>query len=52
LKIEDVASMPPSKDGVASTVQAIGLNRAKSMFMHRHYLPGTQFQISRTVHRI
>jgi len=42
LKIEDVASMQPSKDEVALTVQAVGLNRAESMFMHGYYLEPTQ----------
>src|SRR5215472_11876186 len=38
LKIEDLPSIQPSKDEVALTVQAIGLNRAESMFMHGYYL--------------
>jgi NADPH:quinone reductase-like Zn-dependent oxidoreductase len=38
LKIEDVASMQPSKDEVALAGQPIGLNRPDSMFMHGHCL--------------
>src|SRR5262247_4374140 len=38
LKIEDVPSREPSKGEVRLSVQAIGLNRAESMFMHGHYL--------------
>ena len=34
LKIEDVPSRQPSKGEVGLSVQAIGLNRAESMFMH------------------
>ena len=42
LKIEDSPSMQPSKDEVALTVRAIGLNRAESMFMHGYYLELTR----------
>jgi NADPH:quinone reductase-like Zn-dependent oxidoreductase len=42
LKIEDVTSMPPSKNEVALTGQPIGLNRPESMFMHGHYLEQTE----------
>src|SRR5215467_7633729 len=42
LKIEDLPSMQPSKDEVALTVQAIGLNRAESMFMHGYYVEPTR----------
>src|SRR5215813_10198576 len=42
LKIEDVAPMQPSKDEVALSVQAVGLNRAESMFMHGYYLEPAQ----------
>src|SRR5262245_38375088 len=38
LKIEDVPSRQPSKGEVRLSVQAIGLNRAESMFMHGYYL--------------
>jgi NADPH:quinone reductase-like Zn-dependent oxidoreductase len=38
LKIEDVPSREPSKGEVVLSVQAIGLNRAESMFMHGYYL--------------
>src|SRR5499427_6584859 len=42
LKIEDVASRQPSKGEVSLSVQAIGLNRAESMFMHGYYLEPPQ----------
>ena len=42
LKIEDVPSREPSKGEVILSVQAIGLNRAESMFMHGYYLEPTQ----------
>src|SRR5215813_9189999 len=42
LKIEDLPSMQPSKGEVALTVQAIGLNRAESMFMHGYYVEPTR----------
>src|SRR5262250_3096277 len=42
LKIEDVASKQPSNGEVALSVQAIGLNRAESMFMHGYYLEPAQ----------
>ena len=42
LKIEDVSSKEPSKGEVILRVQAIGLNRAESMFMHGYYLEPTQ----------
>jgi NADPH:quinone reductase-like Zn-dependent oxidoreductase len=38
LKIEDVPSREPARGEVSLSVQAIGLNRAESMFMHGHYL--------------
>src|SRR5262245_16365924 len=41
LNIEDVPSRQPSKDEVSLRVQAIGLNRADSMFMHGYYLEPT-----------
>src|SRR5499433_4361097 len=42
LKIEDVPSREPSKGEVILSVQAVGLNRAESMFMHGYYLEPTQ----------
>jgi NADPH:quinone reductase-like Zn-dependent oxidoreductase len=42
LKIEDVPSREPSKGEVSLSVQAIGLNRAESMFMHGYYLEPPQ----------
>jgi NADPH:quinone reductase-like Zn-dependent oxidoreductase len=42
LKIEDVPSRKPSNGEVNLSVQAIGLNRAESMFMHGYYLEPTQ----------
>ena len=42
LQIEEVPSRQPSQGEVALRVQAIGLNRADSMFMHGHYLEPTQ----------
>jgi len=38
LEIEDVPSSGPSSGEVTLRVQAIGLNRAESMFMHGYYL--------------
>src|SRR5215510_2159743 len=38
LAIEDVPSSEPSSGEVTLQVQAIGLNRAESMFMHGYYL--------------
>jgi len=38
LEIEDVPSSEPSSGEVTLRVQAIGLNRAESMFMHGCYL--------------
>jgi NADPH:quinone reductase-like Zn-dependent oxidoreductase len=38
LEIEDVPSSEPSSGEVTLRVQAIGLNRAESMFMHGYYL--------------
>ena len=35
-------SKEPAKDEVALSVQAIGLNRAESMFMHGYYVEPTQ----------
>src|SRR5262249_41884794 len=43
LKIEDVPSRRPSNGEVSLSVQAIGLNRAESMFMHGYYLELPQF---------
>src|SRR5215469_6844360 len=42
LKIEDVASRQPSKGEVSLSVQAVGLNRAESMFMNGYYLEPPQ----------
>src|SRR5499433_814553 len=42
LKIEDVPSREPFKGEVVLSVQAIGLNRAESMFMHGYYLEPAQ----------
>src|SRR5262249_52255694 len=42
LKIEDVPSRQPSKGEVTLRVDAIGLNRAESMFMHGYYLEPTR----------
>jgi NADPH:quinone reductase-like Zn-dependent oxidoreductase len=42
LKIEDVPSRQASKGEVCLSVQAIGLNRAESMFMHGYYLEPPQ----------
>jgi NADPH:quinone reductase-like Zn-dependent oxidoreductase len=39
LKIEDVPSRQASKGEACLRVQAIGLNRAKSMFMHGYGKP-------------
>ena len=43
LKIEEVPSRKPSKGEALLSVQAIGLNRAESMFMHGYYLEPPQF---------
>lgn len=43
LKIEDVPSREPAKGEVSLSVQAIGLNRSESMFMHGHYLELPKF---------
>src|SRR5262247_1172944 len=43
LEIEDVPSRQPSKGEVTLRVDAIGLNRAESMFMHGYYLEPTRF---------
>jgi NADPH:quinone reductase-like Zn-dependent oxidoreductase len=42
LQIEEVPSRQPSQGEVTLRVQAIGLNRAESMFMHGYYLEPTQ----------
>jgi len=42
LKIEDVPSKAPGKGEVRLKVQAIGLNRAESMFFHGQYLEQPQ----------
>jgi NADPH:quinone reductase-like Zn-dependent oxidoreductase len=42
LKIEEVPSREPGKGEAKLRVQAIGLNRAESLFMHGHYLEPTQ----------
>src|SRR5499426_3021474 len=42
LKIEDLPSRKPSQGEVILSVQAIGLNRAESMFMHGYYVEPTQ----------
>jgi len=46
LKIEDVPSRQPSKGEACLSVQAIGLNRAESMFMHGYYLEPPQLPAS------
>src|SRR5262244_3593311 len=43
LKIEEVPSRQPKKGEVTLQVQAIGLNRAESMFMHGDYLEPPRF---------
>src|SRR5262245_13548984 len=43
LEIEDVPSSKPSSGEVTLRVQAIGLNRAESMFMHGYYLEPPRF---------
>src|SRR5262245_36885736 len=43
LEIEDVPSSGPSTGEVTLRVQAIGLNRAESMFMHGYYLEPPRF---------
>jgi NADPH:quinone reductase-like Zn-dependent oxidoreductase len=42
LKIEDVPSRQPAKNEARLRVQAIGLNRSESMFMHGYYVEPTQ----------
>jgi NADPH:quinone reductase-like Zn-dependent oxidoreductase len=42
LKIEEAPSREPGKGEAKLRVQAIGLNRAESMFMHGYYLEPTQ----------
>src|SRR5262245_20811473 len=42
LNIEDGPSRPPAKGEVRLRVQAMGLNRAESMFMHGYYLEPAQ----------
>src|SRR5260221_13029102 len=42
LQIEEVASREPGKGEAKLRVQAIGLNRSESMFMHGYYLEPTQ----------
>jgi len=46
LKIEEVPSREPGKGEAKLRVQAIGLNRAESMFMHGNYLEPTQLPAS------
>jgi NADPH:quinone reductase-like Zn-dependent oxidoreductase len=46
LKIEEVPSREPGKGEAKLRVQAIGLNRAESMFMHGYYLEPTQLPAS------
>src|SRR6267154_2940894 len=46
LKIEEVPTQEPKKGEVRLRVQAIGLNRAESMFMHGYYLEPTQLPAS------
>jgi len=41
LKIEEAPSREPGKGEAKLRVQAIGLNRAESMFMHGYYLEPT-----------
>lgn len=43
LKIEDLPSQSPGKGEVRLRVQAVGLNRAESMFYHGRYLEQPQF---------
>ena len=43
LEIEDLPSSEPSSGEVTLRVQAIGLNRAESMFMHGYYLEPPRF---------
>src|SRR5499426_4583467 len=43
LEIKDVPSSEPSSGEVMLRVQAIGLNRAESMFMHGYYLEPPRF---------
>ena len=43
LKIEDIPSQQPGKGEVRLRVQAVGLNRAESMFYHGQYLEQPQF---------
>jgi NADPH:quinone reductase-like Zn-dependent oxidoreductase len=46
LKIEEAPSREPGKGEAKLRVQAIGLNRAESMFMHGYYLEPTQLPAS------
>jgi NADPH:quinone reductase-like Zn-dependent oxidoreductase len=46
LKIEEVPSREPGKGEAKLRVQAIGLNRSESMFMHGYYLEPTQLPAS------
>jgi NADPH:quinone reductase-like Zn-dependent oxidoreductase len=41
LKVEEAPSREPGKGEAKLRVQAIGLNRAESMFMHGYYLEPT-----------
>jgi NADPH:quinone reductase-like Zn-dependent oxidoreductase len=42
LKIDEVPSRRSGRREVTLRVQAVGLNRAGSMFRHRHYLEATK----------
>ena len=44
--IEEATSREPGKGEAKLLVQAIGLNRAESRFMHRYYLEPTQLPAS------
>src|SRR5580693_10436578 len=44
--IEEATSREPGKGEAKLLVQAIGLNRAESMFMHGYYLEPTQLPAS------
>ncbi len=46
LQIEEVPSREPGKGEAKLRVQAIGLNRSESMFMHGYYLEPTQLPAS------
>ncbi len=43
LKIEDVEVRQPEKDEVKLRVEAVGLNRAESMYFHGYYMEQPQF---------